>query len=115
MPHLVGLMISIGLADSLNPSTIAPALYLAASEHPRRRVAEFTVAVFLVYLLGGALIALGPGQLIRSLAPHRPGQQIKRTAWRDDHGGRAPHRLSILRGDRRGPGGGPACGPRVWS
>src|SRR5579884_3427363 len=70
MPHLVGLMISIGLADSLNPSTIAPALYLASSEHPRRRVTEFTVAVFLVYLAGGVLIALGPGQLIRSIVPH---------------------------------------------
>jgi cytochrome c biogenesis protein CcdA len=68
--HLVGLMITIGLVDSLNPSTIAPALYLAASEQPRRRVAEFTLAVFAVYLAGGALIALGPGQLIRSLVPH---------------------------------------------
>lgn len=70
MLHLVGLMITIGLADSLNPSTIAPALYLAAADHPRRRVAEFTLSVFLVYLAGGTLIALGPGQLIRSLVPH---------------------------------------------
>lgn len=70
MLHLLGLMISIGLADSLNPSTIAPALYLASADHPRRKVAEFTVAVFLVYLAGGALIALGPGQLVRSLLPH---------------------------------------------
>jgi cytochrome c biogenesis protein CcdA len=70
MWHLVGLMISIGLADSMNPSTIAPALYLASSDHPRRRIAEFTLAVFLVYLAGGALIALGPGQLIRSVVPH---------------------------------------------
>jgi cytochrome c biogenesis protein CcdA len=68
--RLVGLMVSIGLVDSLNPSTIGPALYLAHAEHPRRRVAEFTVAVFVVYLGGGALIALGPGQLIRSALPH---------------------------------------------
>lgn len=65
MLRLVILMISIGLADSLNPSTIAPALYLASSEHPRRRVAEFTFGVFIVYLAGGCLIALGPGQLLR--------------------------------------------------
>jgi cytochrome c biogenesis protein CcdA len=68
--RLVGLMVSIGLVDSLNPSTIGPALYLVHTEHPRRRVAEFTVAVFVVYLGGGALIALGPGQLIRSALPH---------------------------------------------
>jgi cytochrome c biogenesis protein CcdA len=68
--RLLGLMISIGVVDSLNPSTIGPALFLAHAEHPRRRVAEFTAAVFTVYLAGGALIALGPGQLIRSALPH---------------------------------------------
>ncbi|HZU59455.1 MAG TPA: GAP family protein, partial [Solirubrobacteraceae bacterium] len=70
MLHLLGLMISIGLVDSLNPSTIGPALYLASGYHPRRRVAEFTLAVFLVYLAGGVLIALGPGELILDLVPH---------------------------------------------
>jgi hypothetical protein len=70
MLRVLGLMISIGLADSLNPTTIAPALYLAAGDHGRRRVTEFTISVFLVYFLGGALIAIGPGQLLRSLAPH---------------------------------------------
>ncbi len=70
MVHLVGLMISIGLADSLNPTTIAPALYLASGPRPRRRVAEFTLAVFFVYLVGGVLIALGPGELILDLVPH---------------------------------------------
>lgn len=69
MPRLFVLMITIGLADSINPSTIAPALYLAAGRRPLIRVAEFTLAVFLVYLAGGALIALGGGQLLRSLVP----------------------------------------------
>ncbi len=68
--RLLGLMITIGIVDSLNPSTIGPALYLAHGDHPRLRVAEFTAAVFTVYLGGGALIALGPGQLIRSALPH---------------------------------------------
>jgi len=63
-------MITIGFADSINPTTIAPALYLAAGERPRSRVAEFTLSVFLVYLAGGVLIALGPGELLRSLLPH---------------------------------------------
>src|SRR5205807_9243216 len=69
MPRLLGLVIAIGLADSLNPSTIAPALYLALGERPRTQVAEFTIAVFVVYLGGGALITLGPGQIIRSVIP----------------------------------------------
>jgi cytochrome c biogenesis protein CcdA len=66
----MGIAISIGLADSLNPSTIAPALYLATGEHARERVTQFTLAVFMVYLVGGVAIALGPGQLLLSLVPH---------------------------------------------
>jgi cytochrome c biogenesis protein CcdA len=69
MLRLLVLMITIGLVDSINPSTLAPALYLASGEHPRARVAEFTLAVFSVYLVGGAIIALGGGQLIRHLVP----------------------------------------------
>jgi cytochrome c biogenesis protein CcdA len=74
MLRLIGLVISIGIADSLNPTTIAPALYLASGERARERVSEFTAAVFLVYLLGGAAIALGPGQLLLSLIP-RPDRE----------------------------------------
>jgi cytochrome c biogenesis protein CcdA len=66
----MGIAISIGLADSLNPSTIAPALYLAAGERPRERVTQFALGVFLVYLIGGVAIALGPGQLLLSIVPH---------------------------------------------
>src|SRR5947209_19187634 len=69
MIRLLILVASIGLADSLNPSTIGPALFLAASDRPRSRVAEFTLAVFFVSLAAGALIALGPGQLIRNAIP----------------------------------------------
>jgi cytochrome c biogenesis protein CcdA len=69
MLRLLVLMITIGLADSINPSTVAPALYLAAGRRPVTRVTEFTVAVFVVYLAGGALIALGGGQLLRDVVP----------------------------------------------
>jgi cytochrome c biogenesis protein CcdA len=69
MLRLIGLVVSIGLADSLNPTTIAPALYLATGEQARVRVTEFTLGVFVVYLAGGAAIALGPGQLLLSLVP----------------------------------------------
>jgi cytochrome c biogenesis protein CcdA len=70
MIRLIGLVISIGIADSVNPTTIAPALYLASGRHARTQVLRFTVAVFAVYLVGGLVIALGPGQLLLSLVPH---------------------------------------------
>jgi cytochrome c biogenesis protein CcdA len=70
MYRVIGLVVSIGLADSLNPSTIAPALYLASGERARQRVTEFTLGVFVVYFLGGLIIALGPGELILDLVPH---------------------------------------------
>ncbi len=70
MLRLIGIVVSIGLADSLNPSTIAPALYLATGENARNRVAQFTAGVFAIYFLGGAAIAVGAGQLIRPLLPH---------------------------------------------
>jgi cytochrome c biogenesis protein CcdA len=75
MLRLIGLVVSIGLADSLNPTTIVPALYLAAGRRPRKDVAEFTLAVFVVYLAGGLIIALGPGQLLLALVPH-PGRRL---------------------------------------
>jgi cytochrome c biogenesis protein CcdA len=69
MLRLIVIMISIGLADSLNPSTVAPALFLASGSDPKRTVAEFAAGVFLVYFLGGLLIALGPGAIVLSLVP----------------------------------------------
>ncbi len=73
MLRLTALMVAIGLADSLNPMTVGPALFVAAGKRGRRRVAEFTFAVFAVYLLGGAAIALGPGQVVLSALPHPRG------------------------------------------
>jgi cytochrome c biogenesis protein CcdA len=67
--RVLGIVISIGLADSLNPTTIAPALYLASGPRARGRVLEFTLAVFGVYLAGGLVLTLGPGQLLISLIP----------------------------------------------
>src|SRR6185437_9317457 len=75
MIRLIGLAVSIGIADSLNPTTIAPALYLAAGDHARRQVLEFTAAVFAVYLVGGLAIALGPGELLLAIVP-KPGRHL---------------------------------------
>jgi cytochrome c biogenesis protein CcdA len=70
MLRVLGLVVSIGLADSMNPSTIAPALYLATGPAPVRNLLQFIGAVFAVCLLGGALIVLGPGEALLSLVPH---------------------------------------------
>jgi cytochrome c biogenesis protein CcdA len=70
MLRLIGLVISIGIADSVNPTTIAPALYLATDEAGPRKLIQFTAAVFGVYLVGGLAIALGPGELLLALVPH---------------------------------------------
>jgi cytochrome c biogenesis protein CcdA len=77
MLRLIGLMISIGLADSLNPTTIAPALFLATGERsPRNQVIQFTMAVFTVYLVGGLVIALGPGELVLAIVP-KPSRHLQ--------------------------------------
>jgi len=73
---LLILVVSIAVGDSLNPSTVAPALYLATTEHPRRQVGGFTAGVFAVNLLAGLLIMLGPGQWLLSLIP-RPNAVTK--------------------------------------
>ena len=76
MLRLIGLAVSIGLADSLNPTTIAPALYLASGDRARANVTEFTFGVFAVFFIGGAAVALGPGQLLLSLVP-KPGRDAR--------------------------------------
>jgi len=73
---LIALVLSVGVADSVNPATIVAALYLAGGERPRRRVSEFTAGVFAAYLLGGVAIVLGPGQLIISSVP-KPGREAR--------------------------------------
>lgn len=77
--ELLILVVTIGIADSLNPATLAPALFLATTEHPRRQVGEFAAAFCAVNLAGGVLLAVGPGQLILSLLP-RPGATAKHLA-----------------------------------
>lgn len=69
MLRLLGLVISISVADSLNPSTVGPALFLASGRSPRRSVLEFTAGVFAVFLLGGLILTLGPGRAILALVP----------------------------------------------
>jgi hypothetical protein len=67
---------AIALPDSINPSLILTDFYLAAGPHAMRRTAAFAVAVFAITFLGGVLIALGVGDIVRSLLP-RLGSAVK--------------------------------------
>jgi cytochrome c biogenesis protein CcdA len=69
MLHLLGLVISIGIADGINPSSIGPALYLAGGPRPRRSVRRFTAGYAGVLLIGGLVLTLGPGGAILALVP----------------------------------------------
>lgn len=60
------LVASLALADSVNPVTVAVAVYLSATPDPVRRLAGFAAGVFVVYLAGGAVLVLGPGELLRT-------------------------------------------------
>ena len=73
MLRRVGVAISVGLADSLNPSTVGPALYIATGRHRVWRVTQFTVGVFGVSLAGGVVLTIGPGRLLLGLVPHPQG------------------------------------------
>jgi cytochrome c biogenesis protein CcdA len=66
---LVVLVVSIGIADSLNPSTLGPALLYAVGRNARRDVAEFTLGVFTVSTTGGLVLLFGPGRLLASRVP----------------------------------------------
>jgi cytochrome c biogenesis protein CcdA len=68
---LAALVLSVAALDSLNPSTVAPAVILALGERPARRVAAFTAGVFLVSTTGGlvALFAVGRSVVARIAHP----------------------------------------------
>lgn len=72
MLGLTLLVASIGVADSINPSTVVPALWLAAAASAGRLV-SFIFGVFAVYLAGGLVILFGPGRLIMNTLHHTHG------------------------------------------
>ena len=65
MVALTVLVVTVAVLDSLNPSTVGPALVLAAvAPHSVRRVAAFTVGVFMVSTTGGVVLLAGPGHAL---------------------------------------------------
>jgi cytochrome c biogenesis protein CcdA len=64
MLALIVLALSVGIVDSVNPSTVGPALYLASGANAVRSIALFILGAFTVYAAGGIVLALGPGQAL---------------------------------------------------
>ena len=73
MLRQLSVAITVGLADSINPSTFGPALYLTTASKRVRRVTEFTLGVLGVNLIAGLVLTVGPGRLLLDLAPHPRG------------------------------------------
>lgn len=113
MLALALLVTSIALADSINPSTVVPALWVASA--PRARgLTSYTLGVFLVYLAGGLVLVFGPGPALIAALHHVRGpiEHALQAAggvvalafafvlWRSRHGERAerPQRRSYTRG-----------------
>jgi cytochrome c biogenesis protein CcdA len=67
---LVALVVSIGAVDSLNPSTVIPALLYALGAQGRRDVAAFTGGVFATSTVGGLVLVFGPGQALLAIVSH---------------------------------------------
>jgi hypothetical protein len=68
--HVLAVVLVIAVVDCLNPSTIAPSLYLATGPSAVRKLLSFTAGVFVVNALGGLVILLGPGLVLVDLIPH---------------------------------------------
>jgi cytochrome c biogenesis protein CcdA len=68
--RLIGAVVSVGLADSLNPSTVGPALFLATGSKRVLRVLQFTFGVLSVNFLGGLILLVGPGRALIGLVPN---------------------------------------------
>jgi cytochrome c biogenesis protein CcdA len=60
MLGLTMLVASIAVADSINPSTLLPALWLARGPSAGH-LTSYTLGVFAAYLIGGLVLVFGPG------------------------------------------------------
>lgn len=73
MLRLIGVALAVGLADSLNPSTVGPGLYLATAGKAVGRVIQFTAGVLGVNLVAGVVLTVGPGRWLLGLVPRPQG------------------------------------------
>jgi cytochrome c biogenesis protein CcdA len=67
--RLALLAVSVGLADSLSPETVGPALFLATGQRRVWRVTQFTLGVFVVQFAVGVVLTTGAGRWLLGLVP----------------------------------------------
>jgi cytochrome c biogenesis protein CcdA len=77
MRQLISPVLLIGLADSLNPATIAVAVFLATQRHAVSRLMAFTLGTGLTYFVGGLALTLGPAALLQSVVHHHAGNRTR--------------------------------------
>lgn len=70
MAGIIVLVISIAALDSLNPSTVIPAVVLALGPSAPRRLIAFTTGVFLVSTLGGIVLVFAVGRPLLTRVAH---------------------------------------------
>jgi cytochrome c biogenesis protein CcdA len=73
---LIALIASVAALDSLNPSTLGPALFMAGGRRPGRDVSAFAAGVLGVSAVGGLALLFGPGRaLLANIARPSPHTQ----------------------------------------
>ncbi len=75
MIHLLLIVVAVALADSLNPATVLPALYLATTPRPVRAVLGFAAGAILTGLVGG-LVLLWAGDRLAQVVPRPPADLL---------------------------------------
>jgi cytochrome c biogenesis protein CcdA len=77
MRQLISPVLLIGLADSLNPATIAVAVFLATQRQAIPRLVAFALGTGLTYFVGGLALTLGPAALLQSIVHHHAGDRTR--------------------------------------
>lgn len=67
MKEILAPVVLVGLADSLNPATIALAVLMATGRSPVPRLLAFALGTGVVYFVGGLALTLGPAALLHSV------------------------------------------------
>lgn len=70
MSLVVVVVVTVAAVDSLNPSTVLPALLYGLGRNAVRNVALFTSGVFGVSTVGGLVLVFGPGRALLSVVSH---------------------------------------------
>jgi hypothetical protein len=65
-------LIALGIADALNPFSIAAVVYLLTTDKPFERSATFIIGTFLFYFIGGIAMMEGWTQILKNILPVLP-------------------------------------------